>query len=108
MSDKREIARCYNTQCRRALNHYSFSARLSRHEHLWCTAACYVRWSRERAWTQRYNMSCYRAVLSSKGNYDERQIRSHSTVETQKDGFPPTPIAVAVLATVIATFAAFS
>jgi hypothetical protein len=108
MPEEHKMARCYNAQCRNPLNHYSFSARINRHEHLWCTAACYVRWSREQAWTQRYTGSDYRAVLSPKRNYDERQIRPHSTEEAPKDNFPSAPIAVAVLAIVITTFTAFS
>ena len=108
MSDEREMARCYNAQCRRPLNHYAFSAQISRHEHLWCTAACYVRWARERAWTQRSIASGYRAVLSSGASYDEPQIRPHSAAEAQKDGFPPAAVTAAVLTVLVATFAAFS
>jgi hypothetical protein len=72
MPDEREIARCYNAQCRRPLNHYAFSARIKWHEHLWCTAACYVRWSREQAWIQQSTASGYQAVLSLKAGNDER------------------------------------
>jgi hypothetical protein len=92
--DEQEIARCYT--------------RIKWHEHLWCTAAFYVRWSREQAWIQQSTASGYQAVLSSKAGNDERQVWPDATAEFPKDTLPPAPITIAVLAIIVATVSAFS